>query len=87
MFMWDRKQRTHSWAQEIKCILRDVGMLVSFLDGRNCQVQIVLATLHESECHKWSRNLQASPKLRTYVIYKTEFCFEPYVYNILNRKL
>ncbi len=34
--------------------------------------------------NKWSRNLQTSPKLRTYITYKTEFCVESYVYNILN---
>ncbi len=56
-------------------------MLDSFLNSQNCPVQAVWATLHESEL----RNLQTSPTLRTYVtyIYKTEFCFEPYVYNIV----
>ena len=82
--MWERKQRTHGWAQEIKCILRDVGMLDSFLNDQNCPVQTLWATLHESECLKWSRNLQTSPKLRTYITYKIEFCVEPYVYIILN---
>ncbi len=86
MFMWGKK-RTHACAQEIKCILKDVGMLDSFLNGRNCPVQTVCATLHESECHKWSRYLQISLKLRIYITYKTEFCVEPYVYNILNGKL
>ncbi len=50
-------------------------------------MQTVYATLHDSECHKCSRNMQTSPKLRTYITYKSEFCVEPYVYNILNRKL
>ncbi len=45
IFMWERK---------LMVGIKDMGMLDSFLNSRNCPVQSVWATLNESECHKWS---------------------------------
>ena len=42
-------------------------------------------TLHNLECVDWKHDVTKVPKLRTYILYKTEYSTEPYVAKINNR--
>ncbi len=86
VFLWDKCQATHGWAHEIQCILNDNGLSELYVNGSKCQEERIWALLHEKDCTKWISSVSNSPKLRTYALFKKDYCVEPYVYLVLNRK-
>ena len=86
IFKWDMDQRSNSWASEVKQIFDQVGLIEKYNSLNPCPTEQIWASLHESKCQEWSDNLSNYPKLRTYVLFKSNYCIEPYVYINMNRK-
>ncbi len=67
--------RTHGWAQEIRCILKDVRLLDSFLNYPQYPV--------DNNIWNWMSHIVkksvdiTAPKLRTSITHKTDYCIEP----------
>ncbi len=39
----------------------------------------VWANIQEQKCDEWQNNIYYLPKLRTHVLFKGNFCVEPYI--------
>ncbi len=84
ILLWDIAQNKKCWAYEISQILKNANFV-------NANLEIVpessvWANIHEKKCNEWQNNIYHLPKLRTYVLFKGNFCMEPYVRVNMNRK-
>ena len=87
VFLWDKSLNNSNWSSEINQILQKVSMSESFINVSLVNPEQIKSRLFELCKHDWSVKLQNTPKLRTYALYKDEFCPEPYVKSIKKRNL
>jgi len=72
---------TNSWTNNVHNLLRELGLhymidknIVSRLD-----LNLIIQRIHDQYIQTWFSELDQSPKLLTYRLFKTSFCYEPYV--------
>ena len=94
VFLWDVTLSTrykNTWVNSVKAILNNCG-LSALIDSENNQIStkyvldLVKTKLLDDFKADWISKVQNMPKLRTYKLYKTEFCTEAYVKKCLSRK-
>ena len=80
---------TNSWTSNVHNLLRELGLpymidknIVSRLD-----LNLIIQRIHDQYIQTWFSELDQSPKLLTYRLFKTSFCFEPYLSRINNYNL
>ena len=79
--------KSTSWSGEIKQVFQELNCLNNFLNFEPINLDKIKNTLLENKCREWSNSLQSSPKLRTYVGFKTDYILEPYLCKIKDRNV
>ena len=51
-----------------------------------CNPYHVWSVLHSKHCYQWNNNIKNISKLKFYMLYKSVFCIESYVVNVLNKQ-
>lgn len=86
ILQWEIDQNKKCWAYEISEILNDIGLPNAFHQLQTVSEINVWTMLQEKYCTNWKNKISTFPKLRTYNVYKENFCVEPYVLINMNRK-
>ena len=76
---------SHNWSAEMKNIMSEINMNVNFDDQSCINLELASKELSMINFNKWKGDLNSSPKLRTYKLFKNSFSPEPYVY-LFNRR-
>ena len=92
VFMWDRelsRRYRNTWFNSVKdilerCELFDITDIDSNIPTKHV-LDIVKTKLSDDFKEKWLTEISTMPKLRSYKLFKTDFCAEPYVKGSLTR--
>ena len=85
VFLWDRNSRIKTWCSDVMGVLDGISMSDSFEQNVEIDVQLVKDRWFNVCKDDWSNQVNFCHKLRTYIIFKNDFCTEYYVKNISNR--
>lgn len=86
VFMWDMTLAKQNWASDIKKVFLEMGNLETWTQRTPCSLPSAWALLHQNTCRRWEYDLSNARKLRTYILFKTQFGVEPYVLSVQNRR-
>ena len=80
---------TNSWTNNVHNLLRELGL--PYMIDKNIvsrlYLNLIIQRIHDQYIQTWFSELDQSPKLITYRLYKTSFCYEPYLSRINNYNL
>lgn len=79
VFDFDYAQRNNNWSCQVKQIMDKVGLTQNYLEKSCVNLQIAKEKISDYYSRKWSEEINNTPKLRTYRLFKTEFKCENYV--------
>ena len=82
IFNYDYHHCTRNWCSEVKNIVQNFDKVELFNNRNECDIDEI--SLHMLQ--KDSLDSQEVPKLRTYVIFKSELHVEDYLYYVTNRR-
>ena len=84
VFMWD-KNNNHPWSREVSEILNNSDF---YLFGNNlqCNLKYIKEKMFIVHKEKWRNDLLSKPKLRNYILFKSDYVTEPYVTLKLSRR-
>ncbi len=85
VFLHDYNMCSNNWCSDIKQLMRDIGISSNFEDKTVVNLsdaKLVIQTKYEE---KWARDLQNTPKLRTYKTFKQNLRCEEYVQTNLSK--
>ena len=85
IFNFEYNSRFQNWTQEIKGIFRAMDQLNIYDCKCQCDLGSASQNLFLLNLEKWKTSMITKPKLRNYVMYKTEFKTENYVHSILSK--
>ena len=80
--MWDYSNDTYGWCNEMKKLFSQNDMDHIYENISECNLNHVWSVLYSKHCYQWNNDI----KLKFYMLYKSVFCIEPYVVNVLNRQ-
>ena len=77
-----------NWAHQIKCILDNIGMSNIWINQAGSNIIFTNIKLRIIEIYKqtWYSNINNSPRLETYSLFKHDFTIEPYIDFIKEKK-
>ena len=79
VFHWDYSTPTNSWSSDVKVILSCIGLEDKFHSKEPSGLSEV-NNKHVSKTNRvWKDNVVKFPKLRTYKLFKSDYCRESYV--------
>ena len=85
VFLWDKSCNAPNWCFDVKEILESISLTNIYVNvsyANITQIRNKLIHLYENG---WREQVYLSPKLRTYSVFKTQFCTENYLNCISNR--
>jgi len=85
IFLWDYNICNNNWSYELKNIFNELH-LDHFENLSLCNIEMAKASIWEKMQQDWLNDVYATPKLRTYKLYKTELAVKNYVSMNLNRQ-
>ena len=85
VFLWDLSICRNTWCANIKKVFTEIGKQECFMNITTCNLNDASNRLIELFQNIWSETIANKPKLRTYILFKQEFCTEKYVLFNLSR--
>ena len=85
IFLWDKDKNVRNWSNEVLKLLTDIGLEQNFYQSALADLDYCKDILFSSDKELWCQQVTNVPKLRTYIVYKTLYDVEPYVYRVLHR--
>jgi len=82
---WEMEKRGLNWTAEIRNLLVEVDMEGCFHNLQDVNLECIRNILCLKDKENWKKDYCEVPKLRSYVLFKSEMCLEPYVYKVINR--
>ena len=86
IFKWDYELCNKNWSEDVKHILSDVDYDNIFTDVAICDLEFLYSKISNLQEIAWKAAVDSKPKLRTYALFKENFCTEKYVLSMLSRK-
>jgi len=79
---------TNSWLYSLRQILVKLNLqhYDMLLISAKSWKKLVKQSIYESATKSWKQGMDRKPKLRTYVKFKSQLCYEPYLDDVDNRK-
>ena len=80
VFLWDKSCNAPNWCFDVKEILESISLTNIYVNvsyANITQIRNKLIHLYENG---WREQVYLSPKLRTYSVFKTQFCTENYMF-------
>ena len=73
---------TNSWTNNVHNLLRELGLpyIIDKSSVSRLDLNLTIQRIHDQYIQTWFSVLSQSPKLITYRLFKTSFCYEPYIY-------
>ena len=82
IFLWG-KALDGKWSNKVKTILRTVDMEASYIHNRVVDLETLKTVLLDKYKDEWKIAVTNKPKLRTFILFKDEYCTEKYLlYNL-----
>jgi len=78
----------NSWLYHLKQILEKLSLQyydMSLISVKSWK-KLVRHSIHNYATMLWKQDMEKKPKLRTYIKFKTQLCYEPYLDDVDNRK-
>jgi len=77
---------TNSWTINVHNLLRELGLpyMIDKNSVSRLDLNLVIQRIHDQYIQTWISELDQSPKLLTYRLFKTSFCYEPCLSRINN---
>ncbi len=79
MFENDYRICKNNWCSEIKQLFEKVNKIDIDHNKHTCDIHEMQNSLHKVFTDKLLNDIQLKPKLRTYILFKNEYCTEQYV--------
>ncbi len=79
VFLYDYNLCKENWCHEMKLIFGKVKQLDVFNNKRSCNIELTQMKNINIVNDEWKNTLYTKPKLRTYVLFKENYCTENYV--------
>ncbi len=79
VFLYDYNLCKENWCHEMKLIFGKVEQLDVFKKKKSCNIEQTQMKNINVVNDEWNTNLYIKPKLRTYVLFKENYCTENYV--------
>ena len=86
VFLWDYEINHNNWSSEIQNILEICNELHAFYSMSEVSLETIGSKLSTYYAQLWSEKCCSLPKLRTYILFKSEFKCEQYVTLFMSRK-
>jgi len=86
VFLYDYDQCKDNWCFEMKLLFDKVEQLDVFNNKRSCNIEHTQMKNINLVNDEWKNNLYTKPKLRTYVLFKENYCTENYVKYCMSRQ-
>ena len=86
IFSWDFSICNRNWSSEVYQILDSVNLAFNFVQRSQCNIDLIKNNLYTMDCNNWIHAVYASPKLRTYRLFKLSYGTENYLKEIYNRQ-
>ena len=73
---------TNSWTNNVHNLLRELGLpyIIDKSSVSRLDLNLTIQRIHDQYIQTRLSVLGQSPKLVTYRLFKTSFCYEPYIY-------
>jgi len=80
---------TNSWTNNVHNLLRELGLpyMIDKNSVSRLDLNLTIQRIHDQFIQTWFSELDQSPKLIAYRLFKTSFCYEPYLSRINNYNL
>ena len=85
IFMWDKRICRKNWNYDAKSILEKIDCSENFDNNTTIDLKLAATKLRNIMSLQWKEELNAKPKLRTYVKFKENYGTESYVKFCMNR--
>ncbi len=85
VFLWDKRLNKRNWCSEISHILSSINLQASYINNIPVDIDRAKEALLNKYIDEWKTQVENVPKLRTYVLFKSNFEVEPFVYKVQNR--
>lgn len=85
VFLWDKNSTVSTWCSDVFQIFDSVSMSSSFFNNSIIVTDEIKGKLFELFKSQWTTQTIESPKLRTYISFKNNYCTEAYLKKIHNR--
>ena len=79
VFLWDYSICRNNWTADVRKIFYEIGNQECFHNLSTTNLDEAKNNLFERLKNTWSESILLKPKLRTYILFKHEFCIEKYV--------
>ena len=86
VFDWDYDICKHNWTHDVKKIFFCLDMENIFESKIPIDITYTSTELDRLDCEEWKVEINCVPKLRTYVLFKSEYHIESHIKQIISKK-
>ena len=86
VFVYDYRKCKNNWSAEVRQILENVNNIDVFNNMQSCSIPTIQDSMIIAFNNNWCNDLATKPKLRSYILFKDEYCSEKYVKFCTNRQ-
>ena len=79
------KNSNNSWSNDVENILDTVNLLTHYENKSVCNISKLESNVNILNQNVWYEHIHCLPKLRTYILFKSEYCTENYLKLYLSR--
>ena len=79
VFTWDISLKSKNWSRDMFDLFSEIGLQEKFNNLEACSIAVFKDALKTRYISNWMSQLSEKPKLRTYLMFKTEYGIEKYL--------